>query len=156
MAGAMGDSAPARVRFLAGLAGGSMRRGGPFNREDPIGIAGGLNLDGFAGGDPINFSDLFGLCPPEDDEPCKDETSAEEEPPVITVSVNFGGQGTTAASHEIRSSPVGVRFRGWRSRSSWYWRSSWAAPRRRSGPTNSMMRPFPSIFAVDPHSTVHW
>jgi hypothetical protein len=28
---------------------------------DPIGIAGGLNLYGFAGGDPINFSDPFGL-----------------------------------------------------------------------------------------------
>jgi hypothetical protein len=27
-------------------------------------LAGGLNLYGFAGGDPINFSDPFGLCPP--------------------------------------------------------------------------------------------
>jgi hypothetical protein len=26
-------------------------------------LAGGLNLYGFAGGDPINFSDPFGLCP---------------------------------------------------------------------------------------------
>ena len=34
---------------------------------DPIGLAGGLNLYGFANGDPINFSDPFGLsaCPPE-------------------------------------------------------------------------------------------
>jgi hypothetical protein len=31
---------------------------------DPIGIAGGLNVYGFAGGDPINFSDPFGLCFP--------------------------------------------------------------------------------------------
>ncbi|MBK7907040.1 MAG: hypothetical protein IPJ78_10830 [Gemmatimonadetes bacterium] len=30
---------------------------------DPIGLAGGLNLYGFAGGDPINFSDPLGLCP---------------------------------------------------------------------------------------------
>jgi hypothetical protein len=30
---------------------------------DPIGLAGGLNVYGFAGGDPINFSDPFGLCP---------------------------------------------------------------------------------------------
>ncbi len=36
---------------------------GPLTQEDPIGIAGGLNLYGFAGGDPINFSDPFGLCP---------------------------------------------------------------------------------------------
>jgi RHS repeat-associated protein len=35
---------------------------GTFTQEDPIGIAGGLNLYGYAGGDPINFSDPFGLC----------------------------------------------------------------------------------------------
>jgi RHS repeat-associated protein len=36
---------------------------GRFTQEDPIGIAGGLNLYGFAGGDPVNFGDPFGLCP---------------------------------------------------------------------------------------------
>jgi RHS repeat-associated protein len=36
---------------------------GQFTQQDPIGIAGGLNLYGYAGGDPINFSDPFGLCP---------------------------------------------------------------------------------------------
>lgn len=40
---------------------------GKFTQEDPIGLAGGVNLYGFAGGDPVNFSDPFGLCPPEDD-----------------------------------------------------------------------------------------
>lgn len=34
---------------------------GRFTQEDPIGLAGGLNLYGFANGDPINFSDPFGL-----------------------------------------------------------------------------------------------
>ena len=36
---------------------------GRFTQEDPIGLAGGVNLYGFANGDPINFSDPFGLCP---------------------------------------------------------------------------------------------
>jgi len=34
-----------------------------FTQEDPIGLAGGLNLYGFAHGDPVNFSDPYGLCP---------------------------------------------------------------------------------------------
>jgi uncharacterized protein RhaS with RHS repeats len=36
---------------------------GQFTQEDPIGLAGGRNLYAFAGGDPINFRDPFGLCP---------------------------------------------------------------------------------------------
>jgi hypothetical protein len=36
---------------------------GQFTQQDPIGIAGGMNLYGFANGDPVNFSDPFGLCP---------------------------------------------------------------------------------------------
>lgn len=36
---------------------------GQFTQQDPIGLAGGLNLYGYADGDPINFSDPFGLCP---------------------------------------------------------------------------------------------
>jgi RHS repeat-associated protein len=36
---------------------------GQFTQPDPIGFAGGLNLYGYAGGDPINNSDPFGLCP---------------------------------------------------------------------------------------------
>src|SRR5689334_24017449 len=35
-----------------------------LTQEDPLGLAGGLNLYGFANGDPVNFSDPFGLCPP--------------------------------------------------------------------------------------------
>jgi RHS repeat-associated protein len=35
---------------------------GRFTQQDPIGVAGGMNLYGFGDGDPINFSDPFGLC----------------------------------------------------------------------------------------------
>lgn len=33
-----------------------------FTQEDSIGLAAGLNLYGYAGGDPVNYSDPFGLC----------------------------------------------------------------------------------------------
>jgi RHS repeat-associated protein len=35
---------------------------GRFTQEDPIGLAGGINLYGFGGGDALNFKDPFGLC----------------------------------------------------------------------------------------------
>jgi len=34
---------------------------GQFTQQDPIGIGGGLNVYGFAAGDPVNFGDPFGL-----------------------------------------------------------------------------------------------
>jgi uncharacterized protein RhaS with RHS repeats len=34
---------------------------GRFTQEDPIGLAGGMNLYSFANGDPVNFTDPFGL-----------------------------------------------------------------------------------------------
>jgi RHS repeat-associated protein len=36
---------------------------GQFTQADPIGLAGGLNAYGFAAGDPVSYSDPFGLCP---------------------------------------------------------------------------------------------
>jgi RHS repeat-associated protein len=35
---------------------------GQFTQADPIGIAGGLNTYGFANGDPVSYSDPYGLC----------------------------------------------------------------------------------------------
>jgi RHS repeat-associated protein len=43
---------------------------GRFTQEDPIGLAGGLNAYGFASGDPVNFSDPFGL------QGCKDHPNS--------------------------------------------------------------------------------
>jgi hypothetical protein len=36
---------------------------GQFTQADPIGIAGGLNTYGFGDGDPVSYSDPYGLCP---------------------------------------------------------------------------------------------
>lgn len=41
---------------------------GQFTQQDVIGIAGGLNLYGYADGNPVNVIDPFGLCPEEADE----------------------------------------------------------------------------------------
>jgi RHS repeat-associated protein len=38
---------------------------GRWTQEDPIGVAGGLNLYGFVGNNPVTFTDPFGLCPEE-------------------------------------------------------------------------------------------
>jgi hypothetical protein len=62
-----------------------------FTQEDPIGLAGGLNLYGFAAGDPINFSDPLGLYIE------SDEADDQECPPdcltgvFLGVPVMFGG-----------------------------------------------------------------
>jgi RHS repeat-associated protein len=43
---------------------------GRFTQEDPIGLAGGMNLYGFAGDDPVSMSDPFGLWDCDKDKPC--------------------------------------------------------------------------------------
>jgi RHS repeat-associated protein len=43
---------------------------GKFTQEDPIGIAGGLNVYGFGNSDPVNFSDPYGLSAEESCPPC--------------------------------------------------------------------------------------
>jgi hypothetical protein len=34
---------------------------GPSTQQDPIGLAGGANVYGLGGGDPVNYADPFGL-----------------------------------------------------------------------------------------------
>lgn len=69
---------------------------GRFTQEDPIGLAGGLNLYGFAAGDPVNFSDPFGLCKDPEDPDCSLTKKAVEAlkttvTRAIDAVVNIGG-----------------------------------------------------------------
>jgi hypothetical protein len=74
---------------------------GLLTQEDPIGIAGGLNLYGFADGDPINFSDPFGLavCDPDRDLDCE------------FVSQATGGV-TLGSKWSLKSALIGLSVRG--------------------------------------------
>ena len=52
----------------------------PFLTQDPIGLAGGVNLYAYAGNDPISYDDPFGLCTDKDGNEvakCRDVTPDE-------------------------------------------------------------------------------
>jgi RHS repeat-associated protein len=74
---------------------------GQFTQEDPSGLAGGVNLYGLAGGDPVNFSDPFGLCPAQDDKPCPNIHEKGLEGPGLLDPVALLTGGITAAAEGL-------------------------------------------------------
>lgn len=74
---------------------------GQFTQEDPIGLAGGLNLFGFAQGDPINYSDPFGLCPK-----IKDKNGNETKAPCILFAILAGE--ARSATREFQTGAANV------------------------------------------------
>ena len=85
-----------------------VRRSVHITQQDPIGIAGGANVYGFAGGDPVNFGDPFGLCSEKNaGVPCTWRD-------VLYLNVSFGGQigvsygaGWTEGGARLQLGPVG-------------------------------------------------
>jgi len=89
---------------------------GLYTQQDPIGIAGGLNLYGYANGDPVNFSDPFGLCP-EADRDAAGKCPEPEEGPVNVPPPAPGADGQPNEWVEVApSSPDGRRKFGPRDR----------------------------------------
>jgi RHS repeat-associated protein len=108
---------------------------GRWTQEDPIGVAGGLNLYQFNGNNPVLYTDPFGLCPPY---PCRDPQQELimrvadgvrllSQPPLVvgvsgtignlsvgvtTGAVEGGGAGISANSPSAGASvDIGVKYR---------------------------------------------
>jgi RHS repeat-associated protein len=71
---------------------------GQFTQEDPAGLSGGPNLYGFAGGDPVNFGDPFGLDVTGNAEAMRAYQSAKEQMAVCALSGVPGFNGPCGGS----------------------------------------------------------
>ena len=81
-------------------------------QEDPIGLAGGLNLYGYAAGDPINNSDPFGLCPDslstEEREECERREDAERQAHEQAVATCKADAFQAVVNFGLHASGIGV------------------------------------------------
>ena len=84
----------------------------PFTQEDPIGLAGGLNLYGYANGDPINFSDPFGLMAGCDEIEDEEEREACEEAAAAAAMERRAALKTCAADFGQLGFNVGLTIAG--------------------------------------------
>jgi RHS repeat-associated protein len=75
---------------------------GRFTQEDPIGLAGGLNAYGFANGDPVSYTDPYGLCPVWfDRKPCTlgfSGITASVQSKIVTGTVSIGIYSSTEST----------------------------------------------------------
>jgi RHS repeat-associated protein len=82
---------------------------GRFTQEDPIGLAGGLNVYGFGGGDPVNFTDPFGLCPVEvDGVPCSVEFAQKGAAYGLGFGVGFVAVGAIPSGGTVLLGSLGI------------------------------------------------
>jgi len=71
---------------------------GPSTQRDPIGLAGGFNQYGYAGGDPVNYSDPFGLA---------SDAKADEQP--AEPAVDPGSCFLNGVASNMRETEQGIR-----------------------------------------------
>ncbi|HYW12266.1 MAG TPA: RHS repeat-associated core domain-containing protein, partial [Longimicrobium sp.] len=83
---------------------------GQFTQPDPIGLAGGMNVYGFAAGDPVGYWDPFGLCPYEGIQRTTDVEDCPDDPRRDVFRVIAADYGTEGSATLAAAAANGVEF----------------------------------------------